>query len=223
MAPFLATRLIRALVGSNPSRAYIERVADRFDDNGEGVRGDLLAVLTAVLTDPEASAPSPTERARLKDPIQYFIGLGRALGASVGDPSQFLYLFSNLGQLVLSPPSVFGFYSPLAGVPGHPGLYGPEFQIYTPSLAIQRANLVYGVLSGQFGSAFHIDLAPFTALAGDPPALVDKVSQVLLQGAMSPGLRQILLDATVAVPDAQQRAIGALYLAALSDEYQVQR
>lgn len=221
--PFIATRLIRSLVTSNPSPAYIQRVADVFADNGQGVRGDLKAVLTAVLTDTEATALPAVQHGHLKDPVLHVIGLARALGVQIANPNNFLYAFSNLGQLVLSPSTVFSFYSPLAPLPGHPGFYGPEFQIYTPALAIQRANFIYGLLSGQFGSSFSVNLTPFTDLADDPPALVEKVNQVLLQGRMSSELRAIVLTATNAVSDANQRALGALYLTAISSEYAVQR
>jgi uncharacterized protein (DUF1800 family) len=221
-APFIATRLIRLLTLSNPSPAYIQRVADVFVDNGQGARGDLWAVLTAVLNDPEATAPPTSQSGRMKDPTLHILGLGRALGAQIVDPSQFMYLFRNLGEQVLAPPTVFSFFSPLAPLPGYPGLYGPEFQIYSPGLAIQRGNFIYQILNGEFGSSFSLSLAQFVAVAGDPAALVEKVNQVLLFGRMSDGLRQILLTAAQATPDAGQRALGAVYLAALSDEYSVQ-
>jgi uncharacterized protein (DUF1800 family) len=222
LPPFVATRLIRSLVTSNPSPGYIERVADVFADNGQGVRGDLWAVLKAVLTDPEATDPPTLQHGHLKDPILHVIGMARALGAQINDPGMFMYIFRNLGQQVLSPATVFSFYSPLAGLPGHPDLYGPEFQIYSPGLAIQRANFIHQILSGDLGSSFSFSLAPYTALAGDPAALVEKVNQTLMQGRMSEELRQIILTATIAAQDANSRALGALYLAVLSSEYSVQ-
>jgi hypothetical protein len=218
--PFVATRLIRSLVRSNPSPDYIERVADVFVDNGAGVRGDMKAVLKAIFTDAEATSAAPQD-GRLKDPILHTLGLGRALGAQIGNPGMFLYIFADLGQLVLAAPTVFSFYSPLAALPGHPDLFGPEFQIYTPALAIQRANFIYSILSGGTGSSFQINLAPYVALAGTPAALVDKVDDVLFFGRMSNELRQVILTATQATSDHQQRAIGALYLAAISSEYVV--
>ncbi|MBM3226226.1 MAG: DUF1800 domain-containing protein [Candidatus Tectomicrobia bacterium] len=221
--PFIVTRLIRSLVTSNPSPAYIARVADVFVNNGAGIRGDLAAVLQAILTDVEATAPAAVSHGHLKDPLRHIIGLGRALHAQFGDPNMFMYVLGNLGQRVLSPATVFSFYSPLAPLPGHPELYGPEFQLYTPALALQRANFIYGLLSGQFGSSFRVDLTPFTALAGNPAALVEQVNQTLLQGQMSEGLYQVVLNATLAAPDATQRALGALYLTAISSAYAVQR
>lgn len=220
--PFVATRLIRSLVTSNPGPGFIQRVADVFVNNGQGVRGDLKAVLTAILSDPEALAFS-SEDGRLKDPVLHIIGMGRALGAQMTTPSVFNYVFSNLTQRVLTPTTVFSFYSPLGTLPGHSDLFGPEFQIYPPALAVQRANFVYGILNGQFGSAFAVDLAPYMALATNVGALVDKVNDTLMFGRMSIELRDLITVATnaVAASDTRQRALGALYLAAISSEFSV--
>jgi len=77
-------------------------------------------VLKAILTDPEATLPSAAD-GRLRNPILHVTGLARALGLTAANPSQFMYLLGGLGQSVLTPVSVFGFYSPLAPLPGHPG------------------------------------------------------------------------------------------------------
>ena len=187
------------------------------------MRGDLAAVVRAVLLDPEALAPTMAEHGRLKDPVLHVIGFGRALGATIGDPNSFQNVFSNLSQRVLTPATVFSFYQPTAMIPGQTTYFGPEFQLYPPALAIQRANFIYGILTGQYGSAYAVDRAPFQAAAGDPAALVDMVNQRLMMGRMSSQLRQVLITATQAVPasDPNQRAIGAIYLAAISSEYSV--
>lgn len=222
LPPFLATRLIRSLVTSNPSPAYITRVADVFANNGQGVRGDLWAVLKAVLTDTEATHPPLAQSGHLKDLILHLTSLGRALGAQVTDPNQFLYILSDLGQGVLEPNTVFSFYSPLGRLPGHPNLFGPEFQIYSPGSAIERANFIYQILVGELQGAFHVDLAPFIAVADNPASLVEKVNQVLLQGRMSSEMKQILITAAEASDEPEQRAIGTLYLTAISSEFSVQ-
>ncbi|MGE0360245.1 MAG: DUF1800 family protein [Vicinamibacterales bacterium] len=221
--PFIAVRLIRSLVTSNPSPAYVTRVSNAFINNGAGVRGDMAAVVRAVLLDPEALNPALVEHGRLKDPLLHVIGFGRALGATISDPNSFQYVFSNLSQRVLTPATVFSFYQPEAMIPGQNTFFGPEFQLYPPALAIQRANFIYGIITGQFGSAYFVDRAPFQAAAGSPAELVDMVNQRLMMGRMSSQLRQILIDATAAVPasDTNQRAVGALYLAAISSEYTV--
>lgn len=222
LGPFIATRLIRSLVTSNPSPAYIARVAAAFNNNGAGVRGDLKAVLTAILLDPDASSFA-AEAGRLKDPVLHVLGLGRALGVTFADPNGFNYMFSNLTERVLSPQTVFSFFSPLATLPGHNDLFGPEFQIYPPALAVQRANFIYGLLNGQFSSSFPFALTPFMGVAADPAQLVELVNQRLMFGRMSSELSTLLNAATSAVPasDTRQRALGALYLAAISSEYSV--
>lgn len=221
--PFIATRLIRSLVTSNPSPAYVARVSNVFINNGAGTRGDLAAVFSAILLDPEALNPDATLHGRLKDPVLHVMGLGRALNASLGDPGSFQYVFTNLSQRVLTPATVFSFYSPTAKIPSQQSLFGPEFQLYPPALAIQRANFIYGILTNQFGAAFSVDMTPFRVLAANPAALVDKVNTTLMMGRMTPQLRQIILTATNAVPasDTTQRALGAVYLAAISSEYSV--
>jgi uncharacterized protein (DUF1800 family) len=220
VAPFVATRLIRSLVTSNPSSAYIERVANVFADNGNGVRGDLKAVMMAILTDDEAALPGASD-GRLRDPILHVIGLARALGIQFNNANQFMYVLATLGQQVLSPTTVFSFYSPLAPLPGDPTKFGPEFQIYTPALAVQRANFVWALLSGGFSSSFSLNLAPYTALAADPAALVEHVNQQLLFGRMSIELRQLLTSLAQSTSDHQQRAFGTLYLTAISSEFLV--
>ena len=220
-APYISLRLIRSLVTSNPTPGYVQRVADKFVDNGNGVRGDLFAVLKAVLTDDEATSAPAAGHGHLKDPILHVTSLGRALGAQVNDPNMFMYILRDLGQQVLTPNTVFSFYSPLGPLPGHEGMFGPEFQIYTPGLAIERANFLHQVLSGQLGSSFQVSLAPFVAVGNDPAALAELANQTLLQGRMSNALRQQLIAAAQAGYDASQRAFGTVYLTALSSEFAV--
>ncbi len=219
-APFVATRLIRSLVTSNPSTAYIERIANVFADNGEGVRGDLAAVVTAILTDADASLPHASD-GRLRDPHLHVIGLARALGVQLANAGNFMYQLANLGQATLSAPTVFSFYSPLAPLPGDPTKFGPEFQLYTPSLSIQRANLIAAFLSGSYTSSFPFDKSPFLAVAGNPQALIEKVNQTLFFGRMSQPLRQVLVAAAQGTSDLNQRVFGALYMAAISSEFVV--
>ena len=223
LPPFVVTRLIRSMVTSNPSRQYINRVVTVFINNGAGVRGDMRAVLSAILLDPEALAPTSAMHGRLKDPVLHVIGFGRALGATIADPNTFQFVFSNLSERVLTPQTVFSFYQLTATLPNQPTVFGPEFQLYPPALAVQRANFIYGIITGQYGAAYAVDRTIFTTVAGDAAALVDLVNQRLMMGRMSGQLRSLLITATNAVPasDPNTRAIGALYLAAISSEYSV--
>src|SRR5262249_12062931 len=146
IAPFIATRLIRSLVTSNPSPAYIQRVAAVFADNGSGVRGDLKAVVRAILLDPEARQDTATPTSgRLKDPILHAAGFLRALNGQFTSGQGLTYLFDYMGQSVLTPPSVFSWFSPLYRMPNS-ALFGPEFQIYSATEATLRGNFFYSLL-----------------------------------------------------------------------------
>jgi uncharacterized protein (DUF1800 family) len=220
IAPFIATRLIRALVTSNPSPAYIARVASVFNDNGQGVRGDMKAVITAILLDAEARNDSPpSDFGRLRTPVQHTIALMRALGLPVGQPSQFAYIYYSMNEGMLDAPSVFGHYSPLFHVP-RTAMFGPEFQIYSPTDAVNRANLFYSMMFNPW--PINPALQPFVNVAGNPSALVNAVDNALLFGRMSAATRQAILDALPTQYDNNQRALTALYLAAMSGEYLIQ-
>ena len=219
VGPFLATRLIRALVTSNPSPAYIARVAAAF--NGAGVRGDMKAVIRAILLDPEARNDTPPANfGRLRTPMQHTIALARALGLNLGAASQFAYLFYNMNEGILDAASVFGHYSPTYHIP-MTALFGPEFQIYSASDAINRANLFYSFLYNPW--PINPVLQPFVALAGNPATLVNAVDNALLFGRMSPATRAALLNALPAMPDNNARVLTAVYLTSMSGEYLVQR
>jgi len=224
VAPFIVTRLIRFLVTSNPSPAYVKRVADVFANNGSGVRGDLAATARAILLDPEARQDTPTaSQGHLKDPMLHSLGFIRALSGNVIDPSNLFWDYYLLSEKILNSPSVFNFYSPMTRVPGAPQYYGPEFQIYAASLAIGRANFLYALLSGNYKSMIAIDITPFVNVAADANALINLVDATLLQGRMSAVARQAIATALAASNDNQQRAITALYLTAITGEYAVHR
>ncbi len=221
VGPFIATRLIRALVTSNPSPAYIARVAAKFDDNGAGVKGDMKAVIKAILLDAEARNDQPPSNfGRLRTPVQSTIALARAVGMNLGQASQFNYLFYNMNEGMLDAPSVFGHYSPLYRIPKSGGIYGPEFQIFSPSDAINRANYFYSLMYNPW--PINPVLQPFVNLAINPNALVNAVDNALLFGRMLPSTRTAILNALPAMSDDNQRTLTAFYLAATSGEYLVQ-
>lgn len=221
VGPFISLRLIRSLVKSNPSPAYVQRVSAVFNNNGGGVRGDLKAVVRAILKDAEArNDTADLTSGRLKDPIYHIVSMVRALGGSVSATNQSAWSFSRTGQTPLSPPSVFSFYSPLFRAP-QTALYGPEFQIYTPTEAVLRGNFIWQILSNP-GSDFPLDISRFVNLGGNIPALIDAVDQTLLYGRMPATLRQSLANAIAAQQDNQSRAWTALYLTLLSGQHAVQ-
>jgi uncharacterized protein (DUF1800 family) len=221
LPPFIATRLIRAFTTSNPSPAYVERVANVFAYGPTG-RGDLKATLNAVLMDPEALQVAPTA-GKLKDPILHSLSLFRATGATVINPQNMFWEYFLMGQRLLQAPSVFNFYSPLTPLPGNPTMFGPEFQIYTPAQAVARANFLYGFIAGNHGTMVSFNLAPYQAVAGDPTALLNLVDANLLQGRMSASTRAAIGATLQATTDLRQRAITALYLTAIAADFAVQQ
>lgn len=221
-APFVATRLIRGMVTSNPSSAYIQRVAAVFANNGSGARGDLRAVVRAVLMDPEARLDAANANSgRLKEPLLQVTSFLRAVGGRINPTNGLAWEFSRMAQTPLTPPSVFSFYSPLFRLPGNANLFAPEFQIYNPSEATLRGNFLWRVLTNP-GSDMQLNLGPFMTVAADTAALINLVDQTLLWGRMPAAMRQSLANAIAAQPDAQQRVYTALYLTTLSGLYAVQ-
>ncbi len=222
VGPFVATRLIRSMVTSNPSPAFVGRVAQVFNNNGTGVRGDLRAVVRAMLLDPEARNDAGTPAGgRLKDPLHAYISLVRALGGSIAASTQIAWTFDRMGEAIGAPPSVFGYYSPNYRLPANPGLYGPEFQIYTPTESVLLGNAFSQLLSTPAGDPT-IDLTPFQAVAGDINQLLDLVNLRLFYGRMPAGLRASLQKAVTAAYDNNQRVFTALYLSSLSGQVAVQ-
>jgi uncharacterized protein (DUF1800 family) len=222
VGPFMSLRLIRSLVKSNPSPAYVQRVASVFNNNGAGVRGDLKATVRAILMDSEARNDSATATSgRLKDPFLHVLSIARALGGSISATNQAAWSFSRTGQTPLAPPSVFGFYSPLFRAP-QSSLYGPEFQIYTPTEATLRGNFIWELLTNPGVDFPGVDITRFVNLGANIPALIDACDQTFLYGRMSSAMRQSLATAIAAQQDNRNRALTALYLTLLSGQHAVQ-
>ncbi len=220
-APFIATRLIRAFVKSNPSPDFIARISAVFANNGSGVRGDLQAVVRAILLDPEARNDlAPADGGRLKDPLQNVAAFVRALGGTIAPANPLPWEFSRMSQTPLAPNSVFGFYSPLYKIP-RTTLGGPEFQIYGPTESVLRGNMLWWIIANP-GAIFSVNTTPFLNLAGNTIALIDACDQTFLYGRMPPEMRLSLAQAINAQGDALQKARTAIYLTALSGFYAVQ-
>ncbi len=221
LGPFIATRLIRALVTSNPSLDYIARVAQVFNGGSGSARGDMQAVLTAILLDSEARNDNPPSNfGRLRTPMQHTVAMTRALNIDPGPASQFSYLFYHMNEGLLDAPSVFGHYSPMYRIP-KTTLFGPEFQIYSASDAVNRANFFYHLIYNPW--PINPALQPFVNIASDASALVTAVDNTLLSGRMLPETRTAILNSLPAMYDNNQRVMNALYLTFTSGEYLVQR
>ncbi|MFS2261470.1 DUF1800 domain-containing protein [Vibrio vulnificus] len=200
--PFIARLLIQRLVTSNPSPRYVERVALAFNDNGNGIRGDLKAVIQAILLDPEA-LNGPTER--LKEPLISMANLYRALEAKSADPTGRYHnsngTFFAFGQAPLSSPSVFNFFSPDYAPNAQmkeKGLVAPEFQILSWNNFINISNQMWSATgNSQYDSEENpkqivVNLAPLEALANDHPALIAELSRRFLSEQVSPELALII-------------------------------
>ena len=125
-----------------------------------------------------------------------------------------------MAQSILNPPSVFNWFSPLYRMPKSP-LFGPEFQIYSPTEATLRGNFFYWVLT-EGGGDVTIDMSPFTAYGNDMAGLVDAVDKSLFYGRMPAQMKQTIMTAASPGYDAITRIRTALYLAALTGQYAVQ-
>ena len=240
VGPFIGKQLIQHLVGSNPSPAYVARVASVFNDNGSGVRGDLQAVIRAVLLDPEArqgdngpfaGGPTDVPSAHLREPVFVIASILRGLGAWVNDTNNLTAQAANLGQTLFAPPTVFNYFAPSYQIPADliPGtaLLGPEFQLDSPSNSVARFNLVNSMIYGNLGQGAAIDLTPFSNLGSNPPALVDAISQIFMDGQMPPKVQTALLGAINAITGTsaavnKARAQAAIYLAVSSSYYNVE-
>lgn len=225
VGPFISLRLIEQLVTSNPSPAYMTRVVSKFNNNGQGVRGDLAAVIHAILTDPEAragdapNAITPANFGHLREPILFLIGLLRALDATVIVQNPLESAGTDMGQKLFYSPSVFNYYSPLTRIPA--GIYGPEFQIFSPATTLARANVVYNLIVNGLDRDVRFNTNVFSTIAGDPAALVNVIDNALLYGRLPSALRGYITTAVNATTDHNERLKTALYLIASSPEYQV--
>jgi uncharacterized protein (DUF1800 family) len=233
VAPFISRNLIQHLVTSNPSPAYIGRIAAVFSDNGSGVRGDLKAVVTAILLDPEARAgdagtvvSGPDKSGHLREPVFFVASALRGLGALVNDSNGLTSRAAALNQTIFAPASVFNYYSPGYRIPadlaGGLSLGGPEFQLESPATGVGRANLAQAIAFTNLGGGTVIDFTALTNLAGDPAALMDAVSNTFLYGRMPSAMRTEIMAADTATTDKPTRARTAVYLTLSSSYYNVE-
>ena len=240
VAPFVAIRLIQRLVTSNPSPGYVARVAAAFNNNGSGVRGDLDAVVRAILLDPEARPAMHMEiDGKLKEPLLRLTQLWRAYdGASQSGAFPLAPAYIIFGQGPQQAPHVFNFFSPFFAPPGefrNSGLVAPELQIATEYQNTFITNYFF-LLAFNWNSAAQnpgeddvlIDIADEMAVADDTNALVDLVADKLLGGTLSSSLRAEMVNmidrVRVAAPgNTAALAAEAIYFVIASPEYAYQR
>jgi uncharacterized protein (DUF1800 family) len=264
VGPFISKQLIQHLVASNPSPAYVERVARVFNNDCSGLypqgctntRGNLKLVVQAILLDPEARGDRKTasDYGKLREPAQYINGFLRAfnvksfdktstsdgvLGVRAGNPD----FTGTLDQPIFQPTTVFSYYQPGFEIPGTK-LLGPAFNILSTSTTLRRANdinsLTYTgvqtntsptVASPDRPRGTSIDIANLEAMAVNPNdfQITNYLNALLFHGTMSTQMRDSIVTAMNAINDAtlttrhQKRARVAVYLAATSSQYDIQR
>lgn len=237
VGPFIAIRLIHRLVTSNPSPGYVSRVAAVFNDNGLGVRGDLAAVVKAILLDDEAHPSLAMEiDGKLKEPLLRVTQLWRAYNATSNNggyrvgAAYILY-----GQGPGQSPSVFNFFTPFYAPPGEisdSSLAAPEFQIATEYQNTLFTNVMFfqAFVMNQTNAALqdddvYIDFSEEMTIADDGDALIDMVAGKLLGGEISDTLRTEIGGMLALIPttDTAVRAAETIYFVVTSPEYAYQK
>ena len=237
VGPFLGRQLIQRFVTSNPSPAYVARVAAVWADDGHGVRGNLGAVIEAILLDREAMGgqlAAPATFGKLREGLLLQSAVWRLFTARSADGN---FAYSNpetaYGQAALRADSVFNFFPPDYEPQGELttlGLDAPEFQILDQNTIIGSNNQLYrsivtnyrGRSSPAAGDVL-IDVARAQALAADPEQLIAWLGRWLCAGTMSAGLQQVLRDHMAQLGDPLRRATESIWLVVTSPEFAVQK
>ena len=242
--PFISRQLIQRLVTSNPSPGFIYRVSQVFANNGAGVRGDLAAVVRAILTDYEARSSAVASTAtfgKMKEPLLRATAILRAFN---GASNLGRYTISNpegsLGQAALRAPTVFNFFEPnfvLPGAVAAAGLYAPEYQILTDTTALTQPNFYYTYIyntrstTDMSQQTIGLNLADWLPLARTPQQLVDSVNLLLTSGNVPKAAVDRMVAAITAMPvgtatntaNDLERVRSAIYLAITSPYGAIQK
>lgn len=244
VGPFFGRQMIQRLVTSNPSAAYVDRVARVFNNNGSGVRGDLRAVFKAILLDTEATNAaglSSQTFGKVREPMLRFVQWGRTFGATstsgnwrIGNLSD---LVSGLGQSPLRSPSVFNFFRP-GYVPSNTAiatnsLVAPEFQLVNESSTPGYVNYMTSAVGSTNGVGGDVKAAYTSelAIADNSAALLDRICLLLAANQISDGtkatiktaLDAVTVTATSTTAEKQRRIYAAILLVMASPDYLVQK
>ena len=254
VGPFVTSRLIQRLVTSNPTPAYVQRIAQVFNDDGSSAhtRGNLQAVVTAILLDPEARYGQWQRTdtfGKLREPLLKITQIWRAMAGTstsgrIASLNPYPPIEEQIGEAPLRSPTVFNFFKPDFAQPGEVhtrGLVSPEFQILSDTMAVSTTNyLFHQIFCNYTGSqrcyasddpqTMQMNEDRDAALAAsDPAQLVDHYSALFMAGQMSPFMRNVLITRLNALTDnsngdlGRQRVQHALYLIFNSPEYSIQK
>jgi uncharacterized protein (DUF1800 family) len=235
-------------VTSNPSPGYVSRVATIFEDNGSGVRGDMKAVITAILLDPEArttsTATTNPQYGKVRESLVRYTQWARAFTAQSRNGGYWLNSTEDpiygLGEMTLRSPTVFNWcapgYVPPATSIAAAGLVGPEFQMTNVTTVVGYLNYMQNAIGGNATSGPDVFASYDTelGLATTPTALVDRVNLLLMAGQMNSNLESEIVNAVSAIeiPTGDQNAINAalaarvqtaIYLTMASPDYTAQQ
>jgi uncharacterized protein (DUF1800 family) len=240
--PFVCRQLIQHLVTGNPSSGYVQRVSAVFANNGAGVRGDMKAVLTAIILDQEARAgdaqtgdqaeSSPAvDGGHLREPLLWTLNLVRALGATQtnpGDAYPFVSFMSSsvasVGEAPFNQQSVFNYFPPEYVIP-QTAMNAPEFGLENTGTIVPRLSLANSIIHNG-APGLTIDLSATSAIgqqASDPANLADYLGMLFMHSQMPTDMRSDLITAISAIPatDLQGRAQVAVYLVVTSSQYKI--
>lgn len=225
LPPFVSRILIQHLVKSDPSPDYVKRVVTIFKDDGRGVRGNMAAVVKAILLDPEArsgdTSPSPSD-GFLQEPY-LFETFAMSITGWAGSDAQPSYLPCALSECMYYPSTVFGFYSPSYKIPGTI-INSPEFQILNDITLINRSQLLWGMITGQQGGFTKPNNTKWLYQNFKTiPALVDALNHLAYHGQMSPDEQTFIINycSSLQTSDPLLPSESAVFLALNSDSYTV--
>jgi uncharacterized protein (DUF1800 family) len=227
IAPFVSKQLIQHLVTSNPSPGYVSRVAAVFVNNGQGVRGDLRAVVYQILTDPEARAGDTQDFTaapnfgHYREPVLFLANLLRGLNGQMNANSNVQAYANQMGQNLFYAPSVFSYFPPDYQANG---ITAPELEIYSTQTASARTGVVNSaIFAGHLDTNTTFDLSPYIAGISSPQQsqFFALVNQMFFHNAMSSQVQTAMQQAMAAVTAPADKAKAGLYIALTSNEYQV--
>jgi uncharacterized protein (DUF1800 family) len=231
VGPFVATQMIEHLVSSNPSPAYVQRVATAFNTGtfnsyGSGKRGDMQAMVAAILLDSEARrgdnpATVSVTDGKLREPVVLVASIARAFHAKT-DAGGLAQWSASMSQDVFNAPTVFNFFPPVNPIAGTT-LNGPEFAILATNTALSRVNFINATAYGSIGQNTTLDFSPVTT-AGTTDQMIAWLDTLFLHGSTPTQMKQMILTAVGAVDptDTVGQAEAAIYLYLSSSMYQVQ-
>jgi uncharacterized protein (DUF1800 family) len=228
LAPFISKQLIQHLVTSNPSDAYVERVANVFETDSKGRHGYLESVIYQILTDPEARAgdsePPSADFGHLREPVLFVANLLRGLNGNVTATSVVQNYSNSAGQNLFNPASVFSYFPPSYTTDGANPILAPEMAEYSTQTSVARTGLINSAIyGGKFDAGTTFDLTPFITAAGstNQTQFFSLVDLTFFHQTLSSTTKAAMQTAMAAVTAPADKAKAGLYIALTSSEFQV--